>query len=337
MFLRNLNLIRAIKANKEFYLIGVAYIVFSIVLVRIYGIQKKVPNQIVSLLITSFSFFATYLVYYLVQCLIIIRPERPIIHIVNDLRKLERFRILSFILILLFMSAIMVSFAIIKPLIPILNPFSWDEKLAHLDFILHGNDPWKIIHSYLSPTLVTRFLVFAYIFYFYAIFAGVAIYAAAPNSINRRQFILAYPLCWIILGTLFAIIFSSAGPCYYQYVVEEPNKYSELMNYLHSPNTPVNVIVRYQDSLWSAHINNIPDRFFAISAMPSMHISQLCLLVFSIKNHIIKILTIILTVLVSLACVHFGWHYAVDIYAAVIGTYIIWYFVGLYLKRKAGH
>ena len=221
----------------------------------------------------------------------------------------------------------------VKPLIPVIHPFEWDETFARWDVVLHGTDAWRLVHPYLAPTIVTQILVTAYVFYFLIVFACFSWQAASLNSVVRMQFLLTFILCWILLGSVAAIIFSSAGPCFYHNLVPGPDIYSELMAYLRSPATPASVIVESQKNLWYFYENREFGHLFAISAMPSMHVALTFLLVLMARRRITRVLSITFMIIIALGCIHLAWHYAVDVYAGIIGTWLIWWIVGLCLRR----
>lgn len=323
---------KLLKNDYEFIFITLTYLLFCLIILHVYQVKTRIALKILAMW-SKYSMMS--LISFGVYCVAIVRPEKPLSYAIQTLRNAGFERVLAFFFICLCLSTVMVSFVSLKVLIPVINPFSWDQAFAHLDFLIHGNDPWKILYPYLCAPWVTKFLVVIYLFYFYAIFAGASWHIASPvDSLVRKQFLLSFALCWIILGNIMALVFSSAGPCFYQYVAANPQKYSQLMAYLHLSTTPAQHIVQSQQILWHNYRHNIYDTLFAISAMPSMHVSLTYLLVLSAKTPIPKIAATILTVLVSLACVHLGWHYAVDVYVAVLGTWIISKLVGVYVKWR---
>ena len=84
---------------------------------------------------------------------------------------------------------------------------------------------------------------------------------------ERTQFLLSFMLIWAIGGSLLAIIFSSAGPCYYEALGLSPNPYLPLMQYLGNANEIVPIwALNVQEMLWQGHLgNSVP---LGISAMP---------------------------------------------------------------------
>jgi hypothetical protein len=308
------------------------YVSACVVLMRIYKVETHLIYQ-------SYEWFLCITVYYLIlypiYVMVVLHPNRPLSYVLNRACHLSMERLISFILVVSVISTQVAVFMYVKPLIPVLHPFAWDATFARLDAALHGTDPWKLVHPYLAHPLIMHVLVRAYVIYFFVIFPAVPWQAAERiDSIVRMQFLLTFVLCWVLLGTVAATIFSSAGPCFYHHIVPGSERYVELMTYLQSPATPAGVIVQSQKDLWHYYENHEYGHLFAISAMPSMHIALTFLLVLVARRRITRVLSIIFTIIVSLACIHLAWHYAIDIYAGIIGAWLIWWIVGLCLRRR---
>ena len=133
-----------------------------------------------------------------------------------------------------------------------------------------------------------------------------------------------------------AIIFSSAGPCYYGRLVEGKDIYQPLMQYLSLAKESCPVwALGTQEKLWQSYQNGGIGKVTGISAMPSMHVSIAFLFVILgwRTNRIAGIGFSLFAVLIMIGCIHLGWHYAVDGYAAIVCTWLIWWFVGRLLER----
>ena len=98
--------------------------------------------------------------------------------------------------------------------------------------------------------------------------------------------------------------------------------------------------------LWSLHIQELLWDTFkkggigfgsGISAMPSLHVSMVFLFAL-VAWKIARALGIAFTVFagfIVIGSVHLGWHYAIDDYAAIIGTWLIWWAVCWLLNLHA--
>jgi hypothetical protein len=232
------------------------------------------------------------------------------------------------------------TFSGMKNLIPVINPYSWDEAFAMLDKTLHaGMQPWQILQGILGYPLVTSTLNVIYnlwILLLLFIFFWQALTLHFPQV--RLQFLLTFFLAWIVLGQLLATLFSSAGPCYYAAVtgVVQDNPYAKLMEYLRQAGKQYPVwAVSTQDMLWKMYKGETLGMGSGISAMPSMHVSTaflFALLGWKLgRPHNFLLATY--CVLIVLGSVHLAWHYAVDAYFAIPLTYGLWRFSGFVVRR----
>ena len=321
-----------IRAHKWLILIVIAYFMLFLSLSRFYNVEINISHAAYKyFLITPIVYAPLYLVY----CTFWIRPKRPIRYTRERLNAAGIERLLSFFLVSFLLAAHMLAFRCIKSLIPIFHNFCWDRTFAKWDNLIHGTDPWRMIHPFLSSPFMTHLTMIFYGWYFFIIMAVVAWQAAKPiTDLKRNQFLLTFALCWIILGNAMAIIFSSAGPCFYHYISPDSSRYAELISFLNRPTLNTDILIYSQYSLWKVYQKGEYGHLFSISAMPSMHVSITFLLVLISQKWFTKVIAWLFTIGVSLACVHLAWHYAIDIYAAILGTYIIWLVVGMFLKDE---
>jgi membrane-associated phospholipid phosphatase len=108
------------------------------------------------------------------------------------------------------------------------------------------------------------------------------------------------------------------------------------MEYLRDANETYTVWALHgQEMLWESYVNSEVKQITGISAMPSMHISMafLFVLVGLRANRVIGILLIVFAVLNMIGCVYLGWHYAIDGYAVIVCTWLLWWAVGRLIKR----
>ena len=164
--------------------------------------------------------------------------------------------------------------------------------------------------------------------------AGMMLWQAITKErFYRAQFFLTFFLCWIILGTLLAYYFSSAGPCFYGFYSNDThNPFIPLMSYLddHAPSW----IIELQKVLLMQLLSGSLIFGGGVSAMPSMHLSMATLfyLVCSKHNKWLGRFALGYLVLILIGCVHLAWHYAVDCYVGIIVTAMIWWGVGRVLR-----
>jgi hypothetical protein len=229
------------------------------------------------------------------------------------------------------------SFTSMKMLIPRFQPYVWDEFFANLDEAIHfGMAPWELFQPLLGYAPVTFAISFVYILWLGVLF--LMLYwqlFSTKNPELRARFFLTFVLSWAIQGTLMAIIFASVGPCFYEGLLDSA-RFVPLMEYLREINETYPVwALNTQDMLWGDYTSNKLILGGGISAFPSIHVATafLFMLLGWRTSKIVGWLTTIFFAFILIGSFHLGWHYAVDGYASIIVTFIIWKTSG-YLTRK---
>ena len=232
-----------------------------------------------------------------------------------------------FVSLILFMFA----FTAFKANIPVLVPFSWDVTFDQWDKVIHfGHRPWELLQPILGYAPITWALNVNYNLWFFTMNLFWVHYAfiAAPGK-ERTRFFLAFMLITAVLGTLFATLYSSAGPAYFTRLGLSPDPYADLMAYLNTVKQSYPLwALDTQDMLWAYKQEG--SVFGGISAMPSIHNATALLFVLAVwhKSPILRTIMMAHALLIFLASVHLGWHYAVDSYIAWPVAAILWWLAG---------
>jgi hypothetical protein len=240
---------------------------------------------------------------------------------------------------LVVLTPLMVSFAALKNDIPLLVPFSWDATFARWDKMIgFGRAPWEWLQPLLGHPPVTAGINLVYDGWFAVMFGALVWQAfSARGGVLRMQFLLAFAFSWFFAGNVLAVIFSSAGPCYYGALHLSSDPYAAQMAYLraaavHWPVWSVGV----QDALWRSYTGG--DAVVSgISAMPSMHV-VIAVVVMMLSWRTNRILGWALTcfaAVVVVGAVHLAWHYAVDTIAGAGLGFLFWYAAGWIARRYA--
>ena len=230
------------------------------------------------------------------------------------------------------------SFGYFKAVIPVFQPFSWDQTFDAWDTWLHfGYRPWELLDHVLGYGPVTALININYNFWFITLIMYWLHFAFEERpGVLRTQAIISYMLTWLAGGVLLAMVFSSAGPCFYGKLGLGPDPYAGLMSYLQTTSQTWPVwAVGLQDWLWTNYTSDAAaDLTKGISAMPSMHNAQSALLVLATwrKLPLIRNLAIAHGVLVFLGSIHLGWHYAVDAYLAFAIAGVAWITAGVFAR-----
>ena len=240
---------------------------------------------------------------------------------------------------LLISSLAFFAFITLKIFIPEFIPFYGDTLFMEMDKFLHfGRLPTDWLVPLLDLPSVIAGLDFFYKLWYFIMFGlwGWAAWGASDNG-WRRQFILAFMLCWMIGGALLATLLSSVGPCFYGLFVDGVNPYAEYMQGLKTIHANDELIaIMTQEFLAELHFTNNLETRVGISAMPSLHNTLAVLFAitgYKIHKNLGHILTFY-AVIIFIGSVALGWHYAVDGYAGLIIAIAMWKFAGWCLKRQ---
>jgi len=227
-------------------------------------------------------------------------------------------------------------FAGLKQLIPLLQPYYADAMLMAADRWVHSG---QLPHEYLQPWLTPAWLEGLDIVYptLFPVTLAFYIYYARQKQLPaaRYAFMVGFCLCWLLLGLGGGTLLASMGPCFYHIALPDAaNPYASLMEWI-SRTGP-----QLESPLMQAYLLKLYQTGEAgfgggISAMPSVHAALPTLMVWAgwQRSPWLGLLMLAYLALIGLATVALGWHYAVDIYASIIATSLLW----LALKQYYGY
>lgn len=250
----------------------------------------------------------------------------------------DRVRMANGLVATVLMALVLLAFAQLKSLIPIIVPFSWDQGFADLDRWLHlGVDPYVPLHALLGWNLSLTFFGGLYnLWLFVAYFSLFGTCFLRHDSVVRMQFLLAFLLTWAIGGNLLATIFSSAGPPYYA-LLGLGDKFAPLFDRLAQHEAAGGLsVLETQRLLWSFYSS--PNSINAISAFPSMHVASttlIAILGFALSRNLGLALAAF-TLCIMIGSVLLGWHYAVDGYIGAAIAVGAWMVSGWLVRSRIG-
>jgi len=272
-----------------------------------------------------------------VQYIFIIKPESPLKALAADIKWIATRPAVFINALPVVVAIVLYNKAILdlKPQIPYLNSFKWDEYFMQLDRTLHfGMDPWRILQPIMGYPIVTFIACLLYNLWFIALFGTMIWFAFQKQSSElRTRFFLSYMLIWWIGGGLMAVYFSSAGPAFYDRLALNPDPYVDLMAYLRGVNEHIPIwSLPTQDLLWDGYIGKSEP--LGISAFPSMHNGNAFLFALTFRriNKYLGWFFAAYSVVILVTSVHLAWHYAVDGYAAIAISAVTWWLCG-YVAR----
>ena len=229
------------------------------------------------------------------------------------------------------------AFSLFKSRIPAFQPFAyWDQAFMEMDRWLHfGFDPWQISWSIFSSPWMTFIIDRFYISWFYIIYGTLfAVILLDNNSVRRTRFIFSHMLAWVLLGSIAAIGFSSAGPCFFEGSVGPSASFAKLMSGLNIVHNQYPLFaIDLQTMLWDGYTGARNDAE-GISAMPSLHIAQVALVALLAQTigRRLGIIAWIYVFIIFIGSIHLGWHYAVDGYVSVLAAIMIWWLAKKVIK-----
>ncbi|MEZ9418822.1 phosphatase PAP2 family protein [Vibrio breoganii] len=335
---RNRALFKVISINALFF-VAITFLFekyTELVSINYYLYLSALTNALLMSLTLHFS-------YLFIDCAIRKKanPLRFILHQYKQLFQVDIFiPAFSFLFLFLITSGLYTS---LKINIPIINDFSWDTTFLELDRYLHfGFDPWIITHKIASSPYATLLINILYNLWFFIFWIFLILISFSKNKVKYHA-ILTFNLCWLVNGIVFAILFSSAGPCFYSNLAGGNDSFTPLMNLLTEQDELLRskgldfgvAALKVQDYIWQNYENGALELGAGISAFPSMHVSICTLMAITCYeiNKKLGYIAWLYVVIILFGSVHLGWHYAVDGYFSILSTFLLWlvtrFFIGL--------
>lgn len=324
--------------------LGAAYVLLVAWVAHAIGASEQFSllfysSTVVKVTVMLFLFFVGWRVYSLI---LFERPAHLTRRLIEDVRSrlFTPAQIRAAIPVILVFMFFMSAFTSMKGMIPLLRPYEFDEVFNHMDRILHGGiDPWRWLYPIFGKPVATSAVNIVYNMWYVVMF-GVLYWQLFDlrRPALRLRFFWAFFLCFIVNGSILAVLLSSAGPCYYHYLVDGYDPFAQQMEFLRNlaaQDYPVWAVAT-QDMLWNAYQANKSGFGSGISAMPSVHVSIACLFMFLAWEYgpRQRLFFTLFAILIMIGSVLLLWHYAIDGYLAGAVTYIIWIAVGRFLKEE---
>ena len=309
----------------------------------LYGVQGSIGFKLYSTDLFDYIrwFVVIFVLGHTIYVMVVIHPKRLISYLFQEWqnRFLKPQRLINTFFVLLLLPLFMSAFSSFKSLIPVINPFLWDETFQYVDHFIHfGHHPWELIQPYLDQPISSFRINFIYHLWVF-VMNGMLLWqiCTLKDSLLRMQFLLCFLLLWVVLGSVLATIFASVGPCYYGEVVVGINPYEDLLGYLwDAHNYQTLWALDMQKKLWDGYQLAAVTQGSGVSAMPSLHVatSVLFALLAWRTNKALGVLLTGFCCLIFIGSIHLGWHYAIDGYVSIIMTLLIWKCVGWFLIRQ---
>ena len=267
-----------------------------------------------------------------VNVVVIHHPRRPLLWLWRDVRFMFTWPQLATGLLTLFLFAPVAHYCMqLKSLLPYINPINHDLALSQIDLWLGGG---HYPHEYLSfltsaswrYKTLSAFYGAAWICMTLSVFAYTAF--VSVEGFRKSRFLLAYSLCWMLLGSVAAIALNSGGPMFF-------HDYTGLTTY---DGFVQHLRAMSGDTAWTAYAvaqtlgGDLPAGLPAppgrgISAMPSLHVATAFLVVLHAwrAGRLQRLLASLYCVAIYIGSIALGWHYAIDGIASVVLTLGVWW------------
>ncbi|WP_136657952.1 phosphatase PAP2 family protein [Nitratireductor sp. XY-223] len=213
-----------------------------------------------------------------------------------------------------------------------INGFLYDRVQADIDKLIHFNtDPWQLLFWLTDSRAFLYIVEVNYMVVWFVLCFGILYWVAvSPNTGGFRvRYIVSFMLVWIVVGNLLASAYISAGPVYYGHVTGDFARFGEQLALLARNEGHFNAAVNYQNYLWLLHENDVTGLGSGISAFPSVHVALTMLNALFVYEFSRRLgwAFFAYTAFIVFSSVYLAWHYAIDGYASIAVTLVIYYAV----------
>lgn len=213
----------------------------------------------------------------------------------------------------------------LKVAIPRQIPFWLDQPLAAAERQLFGADPWFLLDRLFGWAAVPIDRLYG-LWLPVQLLVLFAIILEPPSRAKSRA-LIAYSLAWLLLGVGAAMLFSSAGPLFYDRLFGG-GQFAALRDTLEARDAWV--AFAESDRMWAAIDSGRPSLVAGISAFPSMHVAVSVWIYLAARGLAPRAAPFALSyaIFIWLASVQLGWHYVADGVAGAVGLIAVWALAG---------
>ena len=221
----------------------------------------------------------------------------------------------------------------LKYAIPKLVPFWLDAPLARAERALFTADPWLLLDRILGWATMPIDRLYGLWLPTQALILFLVM--LQPPSTMKSRLLIGYVLAWFLLGVVAALIFSSAGPIFYDRLFGG-NSFAPLRETLHGRGAWV--VLAESDRMWTSLASSRPGIVAGISAVPSMHVAICVWMILAVRTLAPRAapIAVLYAALIWIGSVQLGWHYITDGLVGVLGMLALWPLSGA-LERWSKH
>ena len=217
------------------------------------------------------------------------------------------------------------AFLPLKYAIPGEIPFWLDHPLMVADRAVFGGDPWLLFDRYIG--WATGPMDWLYGCWLPVQLTAMFLVMLSAPSRAKSQALIAYSLCWFLLGAVGAVLLSSAGPLFYDRAFGG-SEFAPLAETLRSRGAWV--AIAESDRMWASFRMSPPGLVAGVSAMPSIHVAISLWIVLTARQMAPRLvpLAVAYFILIWIGSVQLGWHYASDGLVGALGMWGVWHLAG---------
>ena len=209
----------------------------------------------------------------------------------------------------------------LKVAIPHQVPFWLDRPLATAERTLFSADPWLLLDRLFGWAAVPIDRAYSLWLPLQSVIL-FTVMLEAPSPAKSRA-LIAYSLAWLVLGVAAAVIFSSAGPLFYDRLLGG----SDFAG-LHATLVERGAwaALSASDAMWASRASNHPGLVAGISAAPSMHVAISFWIYLTARTMAPRAAPFALAYVAFIwsASVQLGWHYTADGLVGILGMLALW-------------
>lgn len=200
-----------------------------------------------------------------------------------------------------------------KASIPFVVGYPWESFWADLDHTLLRADGWRIAHAVMPDMFAYSWTYFYAIVWAFALVFSGALLTVFASRRTVATFYTALMLSWFIGGFLMAYALSAAGPVFVHLVDPSlADRFAPLRAELLAALGPDNIVLKTQHYLAAGIDSRIALKGSGISAMPSMHIATVTVILLAAWKTRWRGLALLFWGMTFFGSVYLGYHYAVD-------------------------
>ncbi|MFN7024690.1 MAG: phosphatase PAP2 family protein [Pseudorhizobium sp.] len=237
-------------------------------------------------------------------------------------------RAVAGLLVLVSFIVLMGSFTTFKNLMPhFYDGFPYDQIQADADWLLHfGHDPGPTLVRLLPYPLLRQAVEWNYsilwsLFGFLPVFF-IAVYSKA--EVVRLRYLTTLAASWIVVGSILACLFLSAGPAFYGSVTGDRLRFAAVGEFLQQGQA-LSSAAAFQAYLWANYEAGTSALASGISAFPSMHVALAMLNALFLRelSRPAGYAGFAYVAFILFGSVYLGWHYAIDGYVSIVTVLLL--------------